>query len=109
MNSKSNSFISNNLVLNGNMEFQGNIRIDGKVTGKIQSQGTVTVGEEAQIDADIIAEDVVSSGKTKGSIFAEESVYLNQNGELVGNIKTKNLEIKLFDFEFIVFFLLKRT
>ena len=38
-------------------------------------------------------------GKTKGSIFAEESVYLNQNGELVGNIKTKNLEMeKTFSF-----------
>ena len=58
MRPKSASFISNNLILNGNIEFQGNIRIDGKVTGKIQCQNIVTVGEEAQIDADIVAKNL---------------------------------------------------
>ncbi len=99
MKSKLASFISSNLILNGNMEFQGNIRIDGKVTGKIQSQNTVTVGEEAQIDADIVAKNFISSGKTSGSVLAKENVYLSHNGELAGNIKTRNLEIdKIFSF-----------
>ena len=99
MKSKSASFISSNLTLNGNIEFQGNIRIDGQVTGKIQSQNTVTVGEEAQIDADIVAKNFISSGKTKGSVLAEENVHLSYNGKLTGNIKTRNLEIdKSFSF-----------
>lgn len=99
MRPKSASFISNNLILNGNIEFQGNIRIDGKVTGKIQCQNIVTVGEEAQIDADIVAKNLISSGQTNGSVLAEESVHLSQNGKLTGNIKTRNLEIdKFFSF-----------
>ena len=59
----------------------------------------MTVGEEAQIDADIIAKNFVSSGKTNGSIVATENAYLSQNGELTGNIRTRNLEIdKAFSF-----------
>ena len=66
---------------------------------RIKITGTVTLGEEAQVNADIIAKNVVSSGKTNGSILAKQSVHLNQNGELTGKIKTKNLEMdKTFSF-----------
>jgi cytoskeletal protein CcmA (bactofilin family) len=49
------TFLGSDSKIDGILEFQGMIRIDGKVKGRIHSSnGTVIVGEKAVIDADMV-------------------------------------------------------
>ena len=49
----------------GNLSFNGTVRISGEVTGSIFSNDTLIISEEAIIDADITANVILISGNVK--------------------------------------------
>src|SRR5580765_4580410 len=61
------SIISGDLVVNGTLTSSGDIQIDGKVEGNVNSAGLV-IGDKACIEGDVMAEDVTVRGCFKGSI-----------------------------------------
>ena len=73
---------------------QGTIRIDGHVEGEIITQGTLIVGESAEIQAEISAGIVISSGKIIGNITAAEKIQLLKTAVLEGSIRTPTLLIE---------------
>jgi cytoskeletal protein CcmA (bactofilin family) len=68
-NAPTRSVIDSWLVMNGNLQSEGEIQVDGQVNGDIRCQH-LTVGESAVINGNIIAEHVVVRGTVKGSIRA---------------------------------------
>ena len=67
------TFLGSDADVDGSINFQGTIRVDGKVSGKISSNGgTLIVGEKASIDADV----------SHPSLFLE----LCQHGQLGGDV-----------------------
>jgi cytoskeletal protein CcmA (bactofilin family) len=79
--------------VSGQLSFQGPARIDGIVDGEIQCQGTLTIGEGAEVRAKISGQAVVIRGKVEGNVTAKEKVELAAPGRLIGNIDTKQLLI----------------
>lgn len=88
---KTTSFVSEGTELNGVLEVQGGIRIDGRVRGEIHSASVVYVGDQADIEADIEAEGVIASGRIKGNLHAARQVMLNVPGSVSGSIATREL------------------
>jgi cytoskeletal protein CcmA (bactofilin family) len=79
--------------VSGQLSFQGPARIDGTVDGEIQCQGTLTIGEGAEVRAKISGQVVVIRGKVEGNVTAKEKVELAAPGRLIGNIDTTRLLI----------------
>ena len=77
----------------GQLSFQGSARIDGTVDGDIQCQGTLTIGESAEVKAKITAQVVVIRGKVEGNVSAKEKIELIAPARLIGNIDTPKLII----------------
>lgn len=77
----------------GQLNFQGPARIDGTVDGEIQCQGTLTIGEGAEVRAKISGQVVVIRGKVEGNVTAKEKVEIAAPGRLIGNIDTPRLVI----------------
>jgi cytoskeletal protein CcmA (bactofilin family) len=73
---------------------QGTIRIDGRVEGEVITQGTLVIGETAEIHAEINAATVISSGKIIGNITATEKIKLLPTAVLEGAIKSPLLVIE---------------
>jgi cytoskeletal protein CcmA (bactofilin family) len=65
------SIISGDLVVTGTLTSSGDIQIDGKVEGNVNSAGLV-IGDKACIEGDVMAEDVTVRGCVKGSIRARK-------------------------------------
>lgn len=61
------SIISNDLVVHGDLVAGGDIQIDGTIEGNLRS-ASVTIGEQACIMGELIAEDIVIRGRVIGSI-----------------------------------------
>ena len=78
----------------GKFSFTGSVRIDGKLTGEIFSNGTLIVGESAIIKSRIHVAEVIIRGEVHGDIFAENRIELNVPGKLYGNIQTQKLVIE---------------
>jgi len=73
--------------IEGTIEFQDTMRLDGNVIGKICSNGgTVIVGEQAVVEAEIIVGVAIVKGKVNGIIEASERIEIYPPGRVVGDI-----------------------
>ncbi|MEK7870914.1 MAG: polymer-forming cytoskeletal protein [Nitrospirota bacterium] len=84
------AFLGKGTNFKGIITYSGTIRIDGNVEGEIISQGTLVVGEDATLDAEISVGTIISSGKINGNIIAKERIHLMhpaiQNGSVTAPI-----------------------
>jgi excisionase family DNA binding protein len=81
--------------MQGSMTFRDpvNLRINGKFEGSLDTKGSLTVGEHAQVHANIVGETIIIAGKVFGNVNASQSLSLVQTAQLVGDIKTPRLEV----------------
>lgn len=86
------SIISNDLVVHGNLVATGDIQIDGTVEGDIRSQ-SLTVGEKASINGEIVAEDIVIRGRVIGTIRGRR-VQLSSTCHVEGDILHEALAVE---------------
>ena len=82
------------MEIKGTVKFADDLVVDGKIEGEIQSDGNLTVGENARLKAEIKTGTVVVYGKVHGNISASSRVELKASAEVVGDIKTKTLSIE---------------
>lgn len=82
--------LSAQTVLEGTLKSEGNIRLDGTFTGKLDITGNVLVGETALIHADIEARNISIAGKVHGNVIGNK-VQLLQTGRIWGDIKANSL------------------
>jgi excisionase family DNA binding protein len=84
-----------NASMQGNMVFKDpvNLKINGSFEGSLTTKGNLTIGESAQVNADIIGENIVIAGQVTGDIIAERSLRLVSPARVIGDIKTSSLVI----------------
>lgn len=78
----------------GKLTFEGAVQIDGAFKGEIRTQGTLIVGETAQVQAEIEGAHVIVHGSVRGDIRAHEGVELRTPARVRGNIASPSLEIE---------------
>ncbi|MBI1239659.1 MAG: polymer-forming cytoskeletal protein [Alphaproteobacteria bacterium] len=86
------SIISSDFVINGKLVSSGDIQIDGKVEGDIRTN-SLTVGEKAFVQGEIVGEEVVVRGKVVGTIRAKR-VQLASTCHVEGNILHEALAVE---------------
>jgi cytoskeletal protein CcmA (bactofilin family) len=85
-------------VIEGKIRSQGNVRIDGKVTGEITASESLAVGITGEVDGNVSAKNVTIGGKVRGSIVASEKIVFE--AVIKGDIRASKLVIDegcLFD------------
>lgn len=88
------TFLGTDARIEGTIEFQGSIRLDGKVKGKIHSrEGTMIVGEKAVINADIAVEAAIIMGEVNGTIDAKNRIEVYPPARVVGDIQAPVVSI----------------
>ena len=90
----SRNVLSSDVEIKGTVKFTNDLVVDGRIEGEIQSDGNLTVGENARLKAEIKTGTVVVYGKVHGNIAASDRVELKATAEVVGDIKAKTLSIE---------------
>jgi cytoskeletal protein CcmA (bactofilin family) len=83
--------LSSDVSIKGSVKFSNELVIDGEVEGEINSTGTLTIGQHAQINGEIRAKSVQVRGAVKGNIFASERCQLQAGCTLRGDIQAPRL------------------
>lgn len=78
----------------GKLTFEGAVKIDGRFTGQVYSKGTLIIGENAKVKAEIAVSTVVVQGEVSGNIKAPNCVELHAPARLIGNLMTPTLLIQ---------------
>jgi cytoskeletal protein CcmA (bactofilin family) len=89
-----NALLGRGSEFEGKLTFEGTVRIDGKFTGEIVSDGTLVVGEGARLKAEIVVDTVIVQGDVVGNIRAKTAVELHAPGRLRGNMQTAGLVVQ---------------
>ena len=82
------ALITDQVEIKGTLAFDGSLEFNGTFEGEIISQGTLTIGPEAVIKAEIHAAKVVIKGKVQGNVTATESIEVCDQAELFGDVRT---------------------
>ena len=90
----SKNVLSNDVEIKGSIKFSHDLIIDGKIEGEVQSDGSLTVGENALIKGEIKTRSVIIFGKVEGNITVQERCELKSNAILVGDISAGTLSIE---------------
>ncbi len=88
------NILSTDVEIKGIVKFTNDLVVDGKIEGEITSDGSLTVGENARIKAEIKTGTIVVYGKVHGNLTASERVELKSSAEVIGDIKAKTLSIE---------------
>jgi cytoskeletal protein CcmA (bactofilin family) len=89
-----NTIIGKDSVIEGTIEVQGGLRVDGIVRGTVSASDSLAVGDSGRVEADLASSIVVVGGKVSGNILAKDKVELQSKAEVEGDITTKNLIIE---------------
>jgi len=88
-------FVGNGTVLTGEATFKAMLRVDGHLSGRVSSDsGTLIVGNNGQVDADIQVAVAVIHGTVNGDIVASQRLELGRAAKVNGNIQTPSLIIE---------------
>ena len=88
------SIIAAGTTLKGDINSNGDIRIDGTLQGNIQSTAKVVIGANGTVDGDIFGQQADIMGKINGTIKVKELLQLKGGCTVDGNIYAAKLQIE---------------
>ncbi len=81
------SFLDKDVSIEGLLEFQQRMRIDGRVKGQVRSrEGTLVVGEQAVMEGDIHVAVALVRGRVNGTLTASTRVEMEAPAVMEGDI-----------------------
>src|SRR5215510_15568107 len=88
-------FVGGGTVVTGEANFKAMMRIDGHMSGRVNSSsGTLIVGANGKVDANIEVAVAVIHGTINGDIIATQRLELGRAAKVNGNIQTPSLVIE---------------
>lgn len=86
------AWVGKSVIFKGQLISSEDITLDGRVEGTIEVRDhRLTVGPDAEIQADIIAKTVDVLGSVSGSIIAHDKVEIRETGSIEGDIVSPRL------------------
>jgi excisionase family DNA binding protein len=70
-----------------------NLKINGHFNGSLETKGSLTIGNKAYVESNIVGDNIVIAGKLNGDITANKMLVLMPTAVLTGNISTPKLNI----------------
>jgi len=86
------SIVSADLTIEGNLNSQGEIQVDGVVKGDIKCKALI-VGVKGSVTGEVLAQTVRMHGSIKGMIRAK-SVFLASTARMSGDVEHESLAIE---------------
>jgi cytoskeletal protein CcmA (bactofilin family) len=86
--------LTSDVEVKGTLKFTGELVFDGKLEGDINSEGSLSLGDNAVVKGNINVTTVTVRGKITGNITAKEKIDIKTKTELFGDIRAPKLVIE---------------
>lgn len=78
----------------GELVAEGDIRIDGNVSGRITCRATLIIGSEGYVEGEITAQNMRISGKLKGNADVSGELRLESSASIDGDLTVAALDVE---------------
>jgi cytoskeletal protein CcmA (bactofilin family) len=92
--SNASTLIGAGTTISGNIESNGDIRIDGVLKGNLKAKAKVIIGADGVVEGDIEGQQADIMGRVTGKIKVQELLYLHGTTILNGDIYAGKLQIE---------------
>ena len=89
-----NGFIDRGSELRGELHFENNFRVDGRIVGSIVSEGSLVVGDHGEVEGEVRVGRVFVAGTVKGTVEAGRQVQIAPGGKVYADLSTPSLVIE---------------
>ncbi len=88
------NMIASGTKIQGDIESEGDFRVEGTLIGTIKSKGKIVIGESGSVDGQVFCENADISGKVKGKIEVSALTVLKESSSFEGDITTMKISIE---------------
>jgi cytoskeletal protein CcmA (bactofilin family) len=88
------NLISNGTDIIGDIKSTGDIRIDGSLTGNLNTKGKVVIGQTGKVNGEIVCKNSEISGVIEGKVIVNQLLNLKASSKILGDIVTSKLSIE---------------
>lgn len=92
--SRLNGFLDAGSHLEGTLRFDDTFRVEGRLTGTVESEGSLYVGERGQVQGEIRVARLYVSGTVDAVVETAERVEVAPGGRLLGEVTSPCLVIE---------------
>lgn len=93
-NAVAETVVGPSVKIQGDLNSEGNIRIEGQVSGKVKTTQNVFVGQGAKIAADVLAGSAVVAGEVQGNMKISGNLILQASAKIIGDIACSILRVE---------------
>src|ERR1700741_2562471 len=87
------AYLGPSTKINGKLNFDAPVTIEGEIEGEIVAQANVTVGQQATIKGKITAASILVQGKVMADVQAEKKLEIQPPGSVIGDVNAQSLII----------------
>lgn len=88
------NLVANGTSITGDIKSNGDLRIDGVMTGTLIVKGKLVIGPSGRIEGEIECQNADVSGEIKGKISVSELLMLRSTAKINGDIYTGKISIE---------------
>ena len=88
------NLISNGTDITGDIKSNGDIRIDGTLTGSLNTKGKIVIGTTGKVSGEVFCKNSEVSGIVEGKITVGQLLNLKASSKILGDIVTSKLSIE---------------
>jgi len=88
------NLIGTGTEITGDINSNGDIRVDGALNGNLKTSGKLVIGETGKIKGEIVCKNSEVLGTIQGKISVSELLSLKASSRIEGDIVTKKLAIE---------------
>src|SRR3989338_4810825 len=88
-----NGLLEKGCEFEGKLTFEGTVRINGRFSGEIFSEGTLVVGEGASLEGKVDVGNIIIHGEIKGTVKASDRIEMHTPAVVEGDITAQTLVI----------------
>ncbi len=88
------NLIAKGTRITGDILSDGDLRIDGEITGNLETKGRLVIGATGRIDGNIRCKSCEIAGTYNGKLFVGELLSLKASSVISGDILTGKLSIE---------------
>ena len=88
------NIIAEGTVFEGTMQADSDVRVSGRIVGKLKVKGRAVIAPEGTIEGEVAASNATIAGTVQGDIIVTERLTLATSARVEGSIKTTRLIVE---------------
>jgi len=88
------SLLSKKVKIEGDIQGDEDLRVEGHFKGTIKVVGDFFVGQSGIVEADVEADNIVIQGQITGNVLARKQLEIQSSGQLLGDCQAKSIDIR---------------